>query len=248
MDSIAPEAPSEITVPRQSAPAVPITPILLKRIHDQRLRSVYRSSGWPCLDPIETDLLAAGLLERVPQPKGTELVRVTEAGLQRLAISRDRNRSALDLHDALVARVAEEQVRQGRIAYLGLQLFSKPDDQWLRPVPDVFTIRNTTREDAVCPAIFEIKVRRADLLSDLKKPEKRASYIALSSECYYVLVEGIAKPEEIPQECGVIIATATALEIVRVSPKREMTLSFSHWMALAKADRFRCDRDPESRL
>ena len=42
------------------------------------------------------------------------------------------------------------------------------------------------------------------LKTDLKKLEKRAGYIAMSSECYYVLAEGIARPEEIPPECGVI--------------------------------------------
>ena len=220
----------------------------LTRAHDRRLRAIYRSAGWPCLDCIEVDLLVAGLLERVQCSTGPDIVRVTDEGMQRLAASLVRNRSALDPHNALVARVAEDQVRQGRIAYAGLQLYSMPGEKWLRPIPDVYSIRNTTREDAVCPVAFEVKVRRADLLSDLKKPEKRASYIALSSECYYVLAEGIAKVEEIPPECGVIIARQTMLEVERVAPKRAMKLSFSHWMALAKADRFLCDIDPEPLL
>lgn len=45
----------------------------LSRSHEQRLRSMYRSAGWPCLDAIEIDLFAAGLLERVRQSSGPEL-------------------------------------------------------------------------------------------------------------------------------------------------------------------------------
>ena len=39
----------------------PPVPPLLPRTHARRLRELYRSAGWPCLDPIEVDLLAGGL-------------------------------------------------------------------------------------------------------------------------------------------------------------------------------------------
>ena len=42
----------------------------LKRIHARRLRELYRSAGWPYQDVIEIELLAAGLLERIPDDKG----------------------------------------------------------------------------------------------------------------------------------------------------------------------------------
>ncbi len=48
-------------------------PIVLKRIHAQRLREVYRSTGWPYQDVVEIDLLAAGLLERVVSATGHPL-------------------------------------------------------------------------------------------------------------------------------------------------------------------------------
>ena len=70
---------------------------------------------------------------------------------------------------------------QGRIAWRGLSLLGKPDDTWPRLKPNVFSIRNTIIEDYVKPLVHEIKVRRADLLSVLKKPEKRAGYLALAS-------------------------------------------------------------------
>ena len=63
----------------------------LTRVHWQRLRRVYRSAGWPYLDPIELDLLAAGLLERC---EGADTVRLTEAGMEALAQQRKSNQNA----------------------------------------------------------------------------------------------------------------------------------------------------------
>ena len=222
--------------------------MVLKRIHDQRLRAIYRSAGWPCLDPIEIELLAAGLVERVQPARGPEYLRVTDAGVQRLAVALGSNRSARDRHELLMQRVAEEQVRQGRIAFQGLTLLGKPGESWLHLRPDVFSIRNTTREDRVEPVVHEIKVSRADLLGDLKKPDKRAGYRAVSTECYYVLAEGIGTADDVPPECGVMMATATTIERVRASPTRPMTLGFSTWMALAKARRVDSLDDPAAQL
>jgi hypothetical protein len=50
-----------------------------------------------------------------------------------------------------------------------------------------------------------------------------------------VIREGIARPDEIPHECGVLVATATGFELERPAPKRTMRLPFALWMALARA-------------
>ena len=47
--------------PGRVALTAPLLP--LGRAHARRLREVYRSAGWPCLDTLEIELLAAGLLE-----------------------------------------------------------------------------------------------------------------------------------------------------------------------------------------
>lgn len=216
----------------------------LSRSHDRRLRQMYRSAGWPCLDTIEIDLLAAGLLERISQANGTDCLRVTDAGIKRISETLERNRGALDQHEALVALVAERSLRDGRIAYCGLNLRSKPGEEWINLRPDVYSIRRTTVEAYVEPIIYEIKVKRSDLLADLKKPEKRLGYIELASECYYVLAEKVGVAEDIPTECGVILVKDGQFEQVRAAPKRPMTLSFQMWMALAKADRFRTLEEP----
>lgn len=233
--------------------------------HRRRLREIWRSAGWPCQDLIEIDLLAAGLLERVQDPTGHERLRVTDAGVQVLAQTLQGNRNALSQHETLVARVALEMQRAGRIAWRGLSLRARlelpdetqaptalplhpevalptvqPPHRWAMAMPDVFSIRNTTVEEYLCPIVHEVKVRRADLQSDLRNPAKRAAYLDLCSECWYVLAEGIAEPDEVPPECGVLIARAggdggTVLDVARAAPRRAMRLPFAAWLALAKA-------------
>ncbi len=207
--------------------------------HRRRLRDVYRSAGWPCQDAIEVELLAAGLLERRVQPSGHETLRVTDAGIGVIAETLQRNRARRDAHEALVERVAREMVRAGRIAWRGLSLRAKVGEAWAMAMPDVFSIRHTTVEAYLEPIVHEVKVRRADLLGDLRQPGKRAAYLQMSSECWYVIRAGIARPEEIPPECGVLIATETAtetaLDVARPAPKRALRLPFDAWMALARA-------------
>jgi hypothetical protein len=207
--------------------------------HQRRLREVWRSAGWPCQDLIEIELLAAGLLERVRHPSGHETLRVTDAGVAALAATLARNRARRDAHEVLVERVAREMTRAGRIAWRGLSLRARvpegEDGAWVMAMPDVFSIRQTTVEAYLEPVVHEVKVRRADLLADLKREAKRAAYRQIGGECWYVLREGIAHVDEIPSECGVMIAGDTTLEVARPAPKRAMRLPFPTWMALARA-------------
>jgi hypothetical protein len=204
-------------------------------IHRRRLRAIWRSAGWPCQDMIEVELLAAGWLERVRSDSGHETLRVTDAGIAVLAETLQRNRGARDGHEALVERVARDMTRAGRIAWRGLSLRAKVGDTWTMAMPDVFSIRHTTVEDYLEPVVHEIKVRRADLLSDLKRETKRAAYLQLAGECWYVIADGIAEPGEIPCECGVLIAGEHTLDVARPAPKRTLKLPFQAWMALARA-------------
>lgn len=222
-------------------------PIVLKRIHAQRLREVYRSAGWPYQDVVEIDLLAAGLLERVVSATGHPVVRVTDAGIQHLSKATQGNRQARSAHETLVEKVVEAMLRDGRLVWTNLSLRAKlvgePDTQhrWKMCQPDVFSIRNSSRQEYLEPIVHEIKVSRADLLGDLKRPDKRAAYLDVGGQCWYVLGcdrsgHPIAKPNEIPVECGVMVCKNDKLEVVRMAPKKEAKgLPFSVWMALAKA-------------
>ncbi|MBC8055271.1 MAG: hypothetical protein H7Y61_01695 [Rhizobiales bacterium] len=209
--------------------------VVITVLHCRRLREVYRSAGWPSQDAIEIELLAAGLLERQCSALGHQTVRVTDAGIALIAATLQRNRARRSAHELLVERVAREMTRAGRIAWRALSLRAKVDDAWTIAMPDVFSIRHTTVEAYLEPIVHEVKVNRSDLLSDLRRPAKRAAYLQLASECWYVIRAGIADPGEIPTECGVLVATDTALEVVRPAPKRPMRMPFGLWMALARA-------------
>jgi len=220
----------------------------LARHHARRLREMYRSAGWPCGDAIEVDLLAAGLLERRLSAQGHETLRVTDTGLALIASTLIVNRAALSKHEALVAQVAREMTRAGRLVWRGLSLRAGlpgategEPPRWCMARPDVFSIRNTTVEAYAQPIVHEVKVSRADLLGDLRKPDKRAAYLDLGGECWYVLgcnAKGkpIGEPEEVPPECGVLIAQNDRLLVARAAVHRDVPhIPFAIWLALAKA-------------
>ena len=116
-----------------------------------------------------------------------------------------------------------------------------PKMTWVMACPDVFSIRNTTVEGYLEPVVHEIKVSRADLLGDLKKPSKRAAYLGMGGECWYVLGQTangkpIAVPDEVPPECGVMLCEGDRLVVARPAPRRALEkLPFHVWMSLAKA-------------
>ncbi len=228
----------------------------------RRLREVYRSAGWPCLDAIEVDLLALGLLarERVRDAAGQwrDSLRVTDAGLAALAVALQRNRAAFDAHESLVALVARQMQHGGRTAFTGLSLRAPVPDEagvrrWVVARPDVFSIRNTTVAGYLAPTVHEVKARRADLLGELRQTPrsqaKRGAYLAMSSECWYVLgrdAKGreIGEATEVPEAFGVMQAVqgvggAWRLEVARPAPRRPMPhdagLPFAVWLALARA-------------
>jgi hypothetical protein len=254
----------------------------MKPPHRRRLREIWRSAGWPCHDALELELLAGGLLQRHWDAAGRETLHLTEAGVQALAQARGQAQAALSAHEALVARVAQALVREGRLVWRGPALRAALDPapgvasstelaavqpmgaaalwpadalaenpaaavsadgsaarRWALVRPDVFSIRHTTQEDRTDPMVHEIKVSRADLLADLRNPDKGRAYRALAGRCWYVLREGIAEPQEVPQEYGVLVADHRQLHLARPAPPSPRRLPFSTWMALARlgADR-----------
>jgi hypothetical protein len=221
----------------------------LGAVHRRRLREVWRSAGWPCHDMVEVELLAAGLLERVGDAQGRETLRVTDAGIQVLAATLQRNRGARTGHERLVERVALELQRAGRIAWRGLSLRARVPDaghpsgaRWQMAMPDVFSVRHTSVAGYLQPEVHEIKVRRADLLADLKQAHKRAAYLDMAAACWYVLGEGVGDADDIPSDCGVIVAHGAdfaTLELQRAARARAMPhetgLPFAVWLALARS-------------
>ena len=211
-------------------------PEALTRNHLRRLRQYFRSSGWPCQDNVELDLLR----ERVScaarrRGRPLESIVVTDAGIARLALQLECNRQAHAEHDALVARVGRWLLAQRRLVFRKVALRTRVDDAWALSKPDVFSVRHVTSSRRLHPAVHEVKVRRADLLGDLKKETKRRGYQSYSQSFHYVIAEGIAEPDEIPEDCGLIVASERSLVLVRPSPYRPATLTTAQWVALARA-------------
>jgi hypothetical protein len=122
-------------------------------------------------------------------------------------------------------------------------------------MPDVFSVRHTSVAGYLQPEVHEIKVRRADLLSDLRRPAKRQSYLGMAGACWYVLAEGIAEADEIPADCGVMVARGhefASIEVLRSAPARAMAfetgLPFAVWMTLARATPVPQAEDPQRSL
>lgn len=188
--------------------------VVLTRNQARRLREVYRSAGWPSQDGLEIELLAAGMLERSLED-GRDRIRLTDAGVAGLAQALQRNQRALSAHDALVARVAQMLLRDGRLVWTGLSVRARlpsatpavdtrpvidadgfdllapapgaPATRWKMCKPDLFSIRNTSVAAYLEPVVHEIKVSRADLMGDLRLVDKRDSYLDLGGQCWYVL-------------------------------------------------------------
>lgn len=122
---------------------------------------------------------------------------------------------------------------------------------WRVARPDVFSVRRTSVEDYLQPMVHEVKVSRADLLSDLRHAAKRASYQWLSCETSYVFPAGVAELHEVPEDVGIWllqgpIDTGT-LELVRPARHLPCKLPFAVWMALAQATPVALDRDAVQR-
>jgi hypothetical protein len=221
----------------------------LTRSHLRRLRQYYRSAGWPCRDNIEIDLLQLGLVRREMTTDGTpglEAIVVTDTGIAALARFLEANRRAHAEHDMLVDRVARVLLAEKRLVFRGIGMRTRLDGTWALSRPDVFSVRHVTSSRCLHPAVHEIKVNRADLLGDLRKESKRRGYQSYSQSFYYVILEGTADASEIPEDCGLMVATSDKLRLVRAAPHRTAILTTAHWMALARARaEFDDDENPQ---
>ncbi len=71
--------------------------------------------------------------------------------------------------------------------------------------PDAFAV-NALPHTAMKRICYEIKVSRADLLGELKRPLKRRIGMRYSNEFYFVTPAGLVDTAEIPAECGLVEA------------------------------------------
>lgn len=118
---------------------------------------------------------------------------------------------------------------------------------WRMARPDLFSVRNTTVPAYLHPMVHEVKVSRADLLSDLRHDAKRQAYQWLCEECYYVFPAGVAEAHEIPDHFGIWVLhgglAEGRFELVRPARHARCTLPFAVWMALCKATPMRSEAE-----
>jgi len=91
---------------------------------------------------------------------------------------------------------------------------------WVKYV-DLFAI-NCYPSKANHKMAFEIKTSRSDFLSEIRKPLKRHPALMISNQFYFAAPKGMLKPEEIPQEAGLIEVGIQGKVVIKVAaPMRE---------------------------
>lgn len=161
-------------------------------------------------DAIDLDLVAAGLL----RPDGP-VMRLTDNAVHVLAQAREANKTARQQtgHQALIAKLGEHLALQGRMVWGDIELkgtppapptytSSYPYSRFCRA--DVFSMVVTYNSARLCPIIHEIKASRADFLTDVQNPQKRAAYLSVADYLVYVCEKDLIKKDEIPKGCGLL--------------------------------------------
>ena len=213
-------------------------PLALTRNHFRRLRHYWQGKGQSVggasrTDAIDLDLSAAGLIER-RNVIGCVYFTTTPAGERELHAEKQREIERRIPHHMLASRLALHLQTKGRITWENLELrvnFDAGNQQLIRP--DVFSLSATYNEKDLAPFVHEVKTSRADLLSDVAKPAKRAAYSVVAESVFYVAPVGLIDPSEIPDECGLVVEHAQGeFEQIKRAKKRVVQLTPSTYMNL----------------
>jgi len=92
---------------------------------------------------------------------------------------------------------------------------------WSQKYIDLFAI-NCYPSKGNHKIAFEIKTSRSDFLNEMKKPLKRHPALMISNQFYFAAPKGMLKPDEIPQEAGLVeVGTEGEVVIKVAAPLRE---------------------------
>lgn len=82
---------------------------------------------------------------------------------------------------------------------------------------------------------YEIKVSRSDFLHELNSPQKRQWAFEISNEFWFACAPGVAKPEEIPEGCGLLAVSGSKLKrVVAAKQRAARALDMSEVAAIAR--------------
>ena len=79
---------------------------------------------------------------------------------------------------------------------------------------------------------FEIKISRSDFFNDAKK-EKHSNSDAGANYFYYVVPDGLIKPDEVDKRYGLMCVTESGQINIIKKPKRLNNIKFDRWQMLA---------------
>lgn len=197
-------------LPAGEAVQCPTMPALTKA-HISRLRALW-SLGRPAylteLHGAHLDLMVHGLVQSVEKSSSASAVlTVTRKGVVFLNENRQVQIAAQRPHHELGQRLALNLREKGMHTWENVE-FSNPD--WTQPRtwgvvrPDVYACYPELKTRNCAPAIYEVKVSRADYLADLAKPQKREAYAAISQAVYYCCPADLIAKSEVPEGFGLV--------------------------------------------
>lgn len=226
---------------------------VLTQAHTSRLRKLW-SLGRPMLagdlGGIDLDLIVHGFAETAGGAHAqTAMLTVTKRGIAHLNEIRQGLIASQRPHHELGKRLAQHLHGRGLHTWENVE-FSNPD--WTQPRrwgvvrPDVFACLPSLRAENAAPAIYEVKVSRADFLADLSKPEKREAYAQLAEAVYYCCPAGLIDKAEVPDGFGLLVEVEPGLFELKKKARRQknfvmavntaMTLMVKRQMPLGSLD------------
>jgi len=98
------------------------------------------------------------------------------------------------------------------------------------PIADVLVVKPSYTQ--FCVSIFEIKVTRADFMSDIRS-EKWRKYLPHCHRFYFATPQGLVHKKEIPDEAGLIIRSDKGWTTTKMAwPQTEIEIPYETMMAL----------------
>lgn len=219
--------------------------IVMAGPHRQRLRLHYtmmanrpdgsfRGMG----DAVDLTLIAAGFLDYSRQVTGPARalasLHLTRKGMAFVARNFLATKARRAPHEMLIDEAMEYVRSLNRLVWkniefqplsgasstyaVGPKVYTSLHRQATRP--DLFSIVSTLDPEKAAPTVHEIKVRREDLLDDIKRHEKRGGYFLIAERVIYVAPEGVAIKSDIPEECGLILKTDRGFQEVKRAKKK----------------------------
>lgn len=200
---------------------------LLSHAHSSRLRKLW-SYGRPvyvgALGGVDLDLVVHGFVQTVDDKfSSSAVLSVTKLGLVHLNEVRQGQIAVRRPHHELGQRLAAYLREKGFHTWENVE-FSNPE--WTSPRrwgvvrPDVFACMPALKARSASPAIYEVKVSRADFLADIAKPDKRGAYADLAEAVYYCCPDGIIDKAEVPVGFGLLCEDAEGQFQLRKKARR----------------------------